>query len=254
MFRAIVVLMLVALMWSPARAADNKYDVLAKALAPFINVLAEKTKNPNRAMSLVARVERLTGLPPELAGARAELDLQYPDRLRIRGPLLGEQVTACRNGQQLWAIPGERLQAALDLAVAQRKLPKPDPKARLEPFRLPLPQKQLVFLPALFDVADAGFESLDGVENRVLDLTLMPELDRQLEQRGWHGRLWIRPDGKPARLVVARPGWELAVRFEKVAFAPRLPDATWEPPADAASGVLTLDAPRFQQLLRAIVK
>jgi hypothetical protein len=247
-------MLLVAVWSSSVPAAENKYDVLAKALAPFINVLAEKTKNPNRAMSLAARVERLTGLPSELAGARAELDLQYPDRLRIRGPVLGEQVTACRNGQQLWAVPGARLQAVLDLAVAEKKLPKPDQKTRLEPFRLPLPQKQLVFLPALFDVSDAGFESLDGVECRVLDLKLMPDLDRKLEQRGWHGRLWVRPDGKPARLIVAHPGWELAVRFDKVAFSPRLPDPTWEPPSEAASDVLTLDAPRFQQLLRAIVK
>jgi hypothetical protein len=239
---------------APARAIENKYDVLAKALAPFVNVLAEKTKNPNRAMSLTGRIERLTGLSSEFVGARAELDLQYPDRLRIRGPLLGEQFTVCRNGQQLWAIPGARLQAVLDLAVAERKLPKADKDARLEPFQLPLPQKQLVFLPALFEVADAGFESLDGVECRVLDLKLMPDIDKKLEQRGWHGRVWVRPDGKPARLYVARPGWELAVRFEKVEFSKRLPDATWDPPTEAASDVLKLDPPRYQQLLQAIVK
>lgn len=253
MLRVLFVLLLVAVS-PPAGAAENKYDVLAKALAPFINVLAEKTKNPNRAMSLTARIERLTALTPELAGARAELDLQYPDKLRLRGPVLGEQVTACRHGQQLWATPGTRLQAVLDLAVAEKKLPKPDPKARLDPFRLPLPQKQLVFLPALFEVVDAGFDSLDGVACRVLDLKLMPDLDRQLEQRGWRARLWVRPDAKPARLVVTQPGWELAVRFEKVEFTPRLPETTWQPPADAASDVLTLDAPRFQQLLRAVVK
>lgn len=253
MFRVFVVLLLVAVSL-PAHAVENKYDVLAKALAPFINVLAEKTKNPNRAMSLVARVERLTGMPPDLAGARAELDLQYPDRLRIRGPILGEQVTACRNGQQLWAIPGVRLQAALDLAVAEKKLPKPDKAARLEPFQLPLPQKQLVFLPALFEVADVGVWSLDGVECRVLDLKLMPDLDKKLELRGWRGRLWVGPDTKPVRLLVARPGWELLVRFEKVEFSKRLPDTTWEIPTEAASDVLMLDAPRFQQLMRATTR
>ena len=235
----------------PAGAAENKYDVLGKTLVPFINVLAEKTKNPNRALSLAARIERLTGLPPELVGARAELDLQYPDRLRLRAPILGEPVTAVRKGQQLWATPGARLQAALDLAIAEKRVPKLDPKDRLEPFRLPLPQKQLVFLPALFEIGDAGFESLDGAECRVLHLALMPELDRQLEQRGWRARLWVRSDAKPARLVLTRPGWELAVRFERVEFAPRLPEATWEPPAD---DVLQLDAPRFQQLLRSIMK
>ena len=235
----------------PARAEEHRYDVVAKLLAPFINVLAKTTRNPNRAMALTARLERLTGVPPELIGTRAELSLQFPDRLFIHGPILGEDLTVCRHGQRVWATPGAKVQALLDLATAQKKLAKPDPAAQLEPFQLPLPEKQLVFLPALLQVKDAGVEAVDGEDCRVLDLALMPELERSLKDKGWSARVWVRPNYKPARLVLARPGWELAVKFEQVEFSPKLPDSTWQPPTE---DVLTLDAPRFRQLMQAIVK
>lgn len=245
-------LLVVALFATPsARAAENRYDILGKLLAPFINVLAKNTRNPNRAMALSAKLERLTDLPTELAGARAELSLQYPDRLRIHGPILGEDLTVCRDRQQVWVTPGAKVQALLDLATAKKQLAKLDPAARLEPFQLPVPEKQLVFLPVLFQVKDAGGEAVDGEDCRVLDVTLMPDLEKSLKDKGWAARVWVRPNYQPARLALTRPGWVLAVKFENVVFAPSLPDATWQPPAD---DVLTLDAPRFQQLLRAVVK
>lgn len=246
-------LLLAATLLAPAstRAAENRYDVLGKLLAPFINVLAKNTKSPNRAMSLSAKLERLTDLPADLAGTQAELALQYPDRLRIHGPILGEDLTVCRDRQQVWVTPGAKVQALLELATAKKKLPKVDPAAQLEPFQLPVPEKQLVFLPVIFQVKDAGSEAVDGEDCRVLDVTLMPELEKSLKDKGWAARVWVRPNYQPARLVLTRPGWELAVKFESVVFAPKLPDATWQPPAE---DVLTLDAPRFRQLMETVVK
>jgi hypothetical protein len=236
---------------APARAEEHRYDVVSKLLAPFIGVLASDSKSPERALTLTAHLERLTGAPPELAGTVAELALQYPDRVRVHGPILGEDLTVGRSGQRVWAAPGAKVQALLDLAIAQKKLPKADPAAQLGPLQLPLPAKQLVFLPALLVVKDAGVESVDGESCRVLDLALMPELEKSLRDKGWAARVWVRADYRPARLVLTRPGWELAVKFDRVEFAPRLPEATWTPPAD---DVLTLDAPRFRQLLQAIVR
>jgi hypothetical protein len=232
-------------------AAENRYDVLGKTLAPFVNVLAKNAKTPNRAMALAATLEQLTGAPPELIGSRVELSLEYPDRLRIHGPILGEDLTVCRDRQQVWVTPGAKVKALLDLATAQKKLAKPDPAATLEPFQLPVPEKQLVFLPVLFHVTDAGSENVDGEECRVLDVTLMPELQKSLKDKTWAARLWVRADDRPARLVLTRTGWELAVHFDKVEIAPKLPDTTWQPPTE---DVLTLDAPHFRQLIQSVVK
>ena len=237
-----------------ARAEENRYDVLGKALLPFANVFAKNAKNPNRALLLTGRLELMTGLPPALLGSRAELALQYPDKLRLRAPVLGEEVTICRRGQEVWVYPGAKVAALLEVARALKKLPKANPKAQLAPFALPIPEKQLALLPALFQVKDVGAEPLDGEPCRVLDLFLLPELAKSLKTKDWAARVWVRGDSKPARLSVARTGWQIAVRFERVEFSKTLPPETWDPTAEQAGDVLQLDAARYEQLLGALVK
>lgn len=236
------------------RAEENRYDVLGKLILPFATVFAKNAKNPNRALQLTARLELLTGLPPALTGSRAELDLEYPDKLRLRTPVLGEEVTICRRGQEVWAYPGSRVAALLDAASVGKKRPKTDSQAKLPPFALPIPEKQLALLPVLFQVKDVGAESLDGDPCRVLDLYLMPELAKSLREKNWASRVWVRADGTPARLSVARTGWQIAVRFERVVFSKTLPPETWQPTAEQAADVLQLDPARYGQLLDALVK
>lgn len=235
-------------------AAENKYDVLAKVLMPFASLLAEHSRNPLRAVQLTARLETMTDLPAALAGVRAELALEYPDKFRLRAPMLGEMLTLCRDGQTLWVAPGSKAAALLAAASATKKLPPLDPKARLEPFRLPVPEKQLVFLPALFRVEDGGRDVVGDQECRVLGLQLAPELERSLKVTGWSGRIWVGEKGAPLRLIVEQPGWEIAVRFDRVEFSKSLPAATWHPSADEAADVLKLTPAQYQQLLSAFVK
>ena len=250
-----VILLTTLLMLMPAaRAEENRYDVLGRALLPFANVFAKDTKSPNRALVLSGRLELMTGLPAALVGSRAELALQYPDMLRLRAPVLGEEVTICRRGQKVWVYPGEKVAALLEVARALKKLPKANPKAQLAPFALPIPEKQLALLPALFQVKDVGAEPLDGEPCRVLDLFLLPELAKSLKAKDWAARVWVRGDNKPARLSVARTGWQIAVRFARVEFSKSLPPETWEPTAEQAGDVLQLDAARYEQLLGALVK
>ncbi len=250
-------LVLLAALLAPSaflRAEENRYDVLGRVLMPFANVFSKSAKNPNRAMLLTGRLELMTGLPPALAGARVELAVEYPDRLRLRAPVLGEELTICRRGQEVWVYPGAKAAALLAAASEGRKLPQADPKARLAPFALPLPEKQLALLPVLFQVKDVGAEPLDGEPCRVLDLFLMPELANALGERDSAARVWVRGDGKPARLSVARTKWQIAVRFEGVEFSKSLPPETWQPTAEQAADVLHLDAARYGQLLGALVR
>lgn len=238
----------------PGHAADNRYDLLGQMLLPFVNVFAKATTNPNRAVQLTARLEQMTGVPPTLIGSKAELALEYPDKVRLRAPVLGEDVTICRHGQEVWAYPASKLQPLIEAAAAAKKLPKLDKKFRLEPFALPIPEKQLVFLPVLFQVNEIGAEPLDGENCRVLDLFLMPELAKSLKAKDWASRVWARPNAKPARLSVAKGDWNVVVRVEQLEFSPTLPASTWEPTPEQAADVLQLDAPRYQQLLESLVK
>jgi hypothetical protein len=235
-------------------AQENRYDLLGRMLMPFINVFAKNTSNPNRAVSFTLKLEQMTDLPAALVGSQAEVAVEYPDKMRLRAPILGEDVTVCRHGDELWAYPGSKVDAMLKAAAEQKKLPKVNPKFRLEPFSLPIPEKELVFLPALFQTKDVGSEPLDGVDCRVLDVYLMPALAKSLKVQNWGARVWIQPDAKPARISVAKPGWMVVVRFDQLQFVPKLPESTWEPTSDQAADVLKLDVVQFQQLLGAIVK
>ena len=113
-----------ALLAASARGEENRYDLLGRMLMPFLNVFAKSTTNPNRAMSFTLKLEQMTDLPPGLAGSRAEVAVEYPDKLRLHGPVLGEDVTICRKGQELWAFPGSKVEALLSAAAAAKKLPK----------------------------------------------------------------------------------------------------------------------------------
>ncbi len=235
-----------------AFAADNPYDLFGRAVAPFVQLLAAKNKSPNRSLTLSARIEEMTDLPPALAGARAELILQPPDKLRLRAPIFGEELTVCRRGEELWAFPGSKVSALLEAATAGKQLPPPDLKAKLPPLRLPFPEKQLIFLPALFQVRDGGAASIEGTPCRVVDLQLMPELARSLGSAGWAARLWLRPDATPARLGLSRQGFGLAVRLDEVRFGPALPKETWQPTEGQADDIRRISPAEFGELLQAI--
>jgi hypothetical protein len=249
----IFVNLLAALAGTPGlRAAENKYDLLGKTLLPFVQLVATTSSTGNRALTLTLRLESMTDLPEQWNGAHAEIALQYPDKLRLHGPVFGEDLTVCRNGERVWVFPRERAEALFKAAAAQKKLPAPKKKVRLEPFRLPVPEKQLVFLPVLFQVDDVGAEAVDHEACRVLDLRLMPELAKSLDATDWTARVWVRADYRPAKMRIAQHEWSAVVHFDDLHFAKTLPPETWEPSAEQADQVWNLSALQYQQLLKLI--
>jgi hypothetical protein len=93
---------------------------------------------------------------------------------------------------------------------------------------------------------------VDGIECRVLDVSLMPELASSLDAEGWVGRIWIRPDYTLLRLTLARKGWHMVMRIDDVRFAKELPDSTWEHGTDDAGDALELTPKEYSRFLRAI--
>ncbi len=232
-----------------ARAADQKYDVLARMLTPFGQLFNQKSKNPQRALVVQGRVEKMPGLPPGLVGTRAVLELEMPDKLRLRVPLFGEEFTICRVGQEIWVAPGSKLAGLLETARNAGRLPAPDPKYRLKPFHLLIPEKQIPMLPLLFRVGDVGEQEVDGALCRVLDLQFQPELAKPLGLSPWTARVWVRPDSRPARLALSQPGSEFVVRVDELKCMASLPAETWDPAAAGLTDVLKIEPAAYRQLL-----
>ncbi len=241
-----------------AVARENPYDLLGRCLTPFVNLVAEHAKEPSRALSLAIHLEQMTGLPEEYAGAHADLAVEYPDKLRLHGPVQGEELTICRHGQEIWVSPGSKASALLQKLETEHRLPALDPKFQLAPFQIPVPEKDLVFLPALFEVHDAGDEAVNGVTCRVLEVKLNPALQRSLKSAAWSGRLWVGADARPVRLVLRQtqtqaPPWTATLSFDTVSFQKSLPPETWQPSAEQVTDTAKISAPRYDQILRSIV-
>jgi hypothetical protein len=229
-----------ALAAQPAHARENPYDIFAKVIAPIVKLFAA-TEKTGGALAAEFSVENA-------ADEKIAIALQCPDRLILRVSIPGEQIALCRNAQEIWAFPGGKMKAR----IGRGHLPEADPDFQLAPFRLPVPEKQLVFLPALFQVGDAGDETVGGENCRVLDVSLMPDLARSLRAQEWSARLWVGENYRPVKIEVRGPKQHLAVLVKKLDCAPALPDSTWQPAPDEASDILRITPPQFKQLLDAL--
>lgn len=234
---------------APLQAAENAYDVLGKTLAPFLNLFVSDSANPNRAMSADLQIVDAEKLHPALTGQTLSLAVQSPDKLRLRAPVLGQEITICRNGQDIWAVPGSQVKTLLD----EIELPKVAKKYKLRDFELPIPAKQLVFLPVLFQVADEGMQNVDEQPCRVLAVKLMPELAHSLNVEDWTAQLWVQADYKLARIKLVTPQGGATLAFSKLEFSPSLPAATWQP-ASEQTDVMHLTPVRYKQLLDAVTQ
>jgi len=230
---------------APLSARENEYDVLSKMLTPFERLFAREAGAVHPAAVADLVLAEMTGASAALSpGSLFHAALQTPDKVFISGPVFGRQIAACRDGSELWAFPGAQIAAILGSAGA----PPPPSKLVLGDIVLPIPQKQLVFLPILFQVRDAGDEVLDNEPCRVLDVTLVPQLAVSWKVVDWSARVWVRPDYKPARLELSKPGWRIALLFKKIDFVPALPPSTWQPAPEQKSDVVHLTAAQLIQL------
>lgn len=209
---------------------DNPYDVIAKMLQPFLGVLLAENGGTNRAAEMTLVMTDVSGrLPKEMKGARLEAAVQFPDKVRLTAPVLGENVIVCRNGNEVWAVPGAKVEFLLKKFDV-----KPAPiKKTNTPLYLPITPQQAVFLPAIFsvrraDVAEVG--SLQGEELRVITATLMPELAKAIKSEGFEVRVWVADGYAPRRFDIIQPDFTATVDVVGLRFAPSLPATTWLPP------------------------
>lgn len=211
---------------------DNAYDVIGKVFQPFWGVLLAETKSPNRAATMMIAMSDVTGrLPASVKGATLSAAVQFPDKVKLVAPVLGEQFTVCRNGNEVWATPGSKV----EFLIAQFKVkPKKAQQKLATPIFLPVSAQQAIFLPALFSIKRgevAEMETLNGEDCRVLTAGLMPELAKATKSEDFQGRIWVAGGYLPRRLEVARQDFTAVADIRNLTFSPSLPASTWQPPA-----------------------
>jgi hypothetical protein len=236
---------------SPARAAENRYDVIAKSLMPFLDLLFQEPKRPYRALDATLSLGSAKGAPQELVdGARVRLVLARPDRLRVEGRLGVQEVIVCRTGDTIWAWPGSQIEPLLGEASGKKYSSKP-----LGKWKLPVADSQAVFLPALLLVEDvAAAANANGQVCRVLDIGLMPELARQSGLDGWRVRTWINTDGyKPVRISVRGPDWTGILNIDQLEFLESTPDDWWKPTEAQEADTLKIGPARYRELVSSIL-
>ena len=224
---------------SPLRAQqpaprENPYDVIAKIFQPLWGVLLSESNGENRAASIVLEMTEVSGrLPKEMKGATLQAAVQFPDKVKLVAPVLGETFTVCRNGDQVWATPGSKV----EYLVSQfQVVPRKGTKLKT-PIFLPITPQQAIFLPALFSVSRpdvAEVEELHGENCRVLTAGLMPELAKATKAEDFQTRVWVAPGHKIRRIEVKRRDFSTMVDVREMTFSPALPASTWEPPAGTA--------------------
>lgn len=209
---------------------DNPYTVIGKVFQPLWGALLGDPKTPNRATTLTMEMTGVSGrLSEQMKGATLKAAVQFPDKVKLEAPVMGEQITVCRNGNDVWATPGKKV----EFLVSQFKV-KPKKNLKLTtPIFLPVTAQQAVFLPAIFsmirpDVAEV--EPLNGEDCRVLTAGLMTELAQATKAEDFKGRMWIAAGYLPRRMEVTRRDFSAVVDIRDLTNVPSLPASTWQPP------------------------
>jgi hypothetical protein len=209
---------------------DNPYDVIGRVFQPFWSVLLADSKSKNKACVLNLTMTDVTGrLPKQMAGASLDAAVQFPDKVLLTAPVLGENITVCRNGNEVWAVPG----AKVEYLLSQFKMKPAPTKKQSTPIYLPITAQQAVFLPAIFSIkrADvAEVDTLDGQDMRVITAGLMPELAKAAKAEGFEARMWVAPGYLPRRFEISQPDFTATVDVKGLKFVPSLPASTWAPP------------------------
>ena len=226
--------------------AQNKYDILARALQPYGALFYSKA--PTKAMEAEVVLREGPAAAAEILNQPLRVCLQIPDKLRIETIDPQHRIVFCRDGQSLWAYPRD-FAAGI---IAAGRVSKG--QSRIPDFRLPLKDQEIVFIPALFQIL--RFESGSDPSGKSvwrLDLRLMPEVAEAIKSDNWVASAVVNQDNFHVRRIrIESNRWTgtvdvLATRFERA-----LPAQTWNAEPELASEATPIPPECFGPALQRI--
>src|SRR4051812_6887230 len=94
--------------------AENRFDLLAKSIAPIIALLTPTGSDGNHAIDLQATIATSTGLPAEVNGAQVHVAFEFPDKLLMQFPTPHGSAIICRDKQTVWAFPAAQFEPLVE--------------------------------------------------------------------------------------------------------------------------------------------
>jgi len=230
--------------------SENRYDIFSKMITPMAGVLLGGNQTTDRALKIRATVGQVAGrLPQALQGASFTAKIQYPGRVRLDAPVLGETLTVCRDGDKIWAVPGSKIQFLLGQF---KHKPRPQAKGGA-PLQLPFTAQQAVLLPALFQLENtSAVAEIGGASCRVIAGGLMPEIGKAAKAEDFSAKLWVCSDYTPRRIDIRRSDFAMSFLIEELSYAPGFPASTWQPP-QGATDIYRSDAAHLEELLYVVM-
>jgi len=210
----------------------NAYDVISKALRPFIGALLGGKNVTHYGMAMRVTITDVSGrLPAEMAGATVDMAIEYPDKAWVSAPVLGETMIICRSGDNVWGTPGKKVEFLLSRFPEAK--PAPASRKANSPLYLPINATEAAFLPALFSIDKTPeIAALNDDDCRVIAAKLMPLLAEALKWEGFRTRLWVASDYAPRRIEIHQPDFSVTAEISRLKFVPSLPASIWKEPSD----------------------
>jgi hypothetical protein len=223
--------------------AQNKYDILARAVQPYGALFYSKATTKAMQADVVLREGTLAAA--EFLNQPLRISLQIPDKLRVETLDPRHRIVFCRNGQSVWAYPRD---FAATVTAAGRVT---NGESRIPDFRLPLSDQEIVFIPALFRILrfESGSDS-SGKSVWILDFRFVPEITQAMKCDNWVANAVVNQDDfQLRRLRIESAHWTgkfdvLATHFERA-----LPPETWKPEGELANEATPIPPESFGSAL-----
>ena len=223
--------------------AQNKYDILARALQPYGALFYSKATT--KAMQAEVILREGPPAATEILNQPVRISLQIPDKLRVETLDPQHRIVFCRDGQSVWAYPRD---FATTVVSAGRST---NAGTRIPDFRLPLNDQEIVFIPALFQILRFASGSDSNAKSLwIMDFRLVPELAQAMKCDNWVASVVINQDDFQLRRLRVESGSYtakfdvLATRFEKA-----LPTETWKAGSELANGATPIPPECFGSAL-----
>jgi hypothetical protein len=224
--------------------AQNKYDILARALQPYGALFYSKA--PTKAMEADVVVRQGPAAVAEFLNQPLRVYFQIPDKLRIETTDPQHRIVFCRDGQSVWAYPRDFATGI----IAAGRVSKGE--TRIPDFRLPLKDQEIVFIPALFEIL--RFESGSDPSGKSvwrLDLRLMPQLAQAIKSDNWVASAVVNQDNFHVRRVrIETNNWTSTIDVLATRFDRALPPQTWNAEAQLASEATPIPPEYFGSALQ----